>query len=518
MTVRTIAKDRSKRKIIQQLKADENQFRTTSSRYDRQKRKSERIQRADNILSQRRLSIAVEQNGPGRVKIDDRCAAESIKLFSPYLNTKAYDKMPLKLRGVRFDHIRCLIKDHQIPEDYTTGQVVENIIKKITKADETSYFSLLCTKMKSPSGSQEDKELLVGKADFMASHAWNTKFHLLISMLEQKAILFHQMHGRLPYVLMDICCLNQHELFFNCTSEREKRIELVNALDEMLKAGGEVVLCVHPWRSPLLLTRMWCIFEIYRCLALGIRVSAVVSPSDAEDLHAYVASGGELIDEVVGLNTAVATASVPADRDIISRTITKTVGFGEVNSIVHKALLQEYLEITACLSLIQQSEKNRSRDTRELIPRMATPMLQQKLSTKYATRWLAKVRGRMKGRKLEAEERQEERSATLARWEARNDNRNAAAASSLSKTRPADLPGGTDKRKSEGVARPSETKENLKAATSPSETKETSEAATPPSETRPAVRVQVMTRVVEKGKPEAAPVHWPKGPPRNALQ
>jgi hypothetical protein len=174
-----------------------------------------------------------------------------------------------------------------------------------------------------------------------------------MAMLEQKSILFHQEHGRLPYIVMDICALNQHELFFNCTSDKEKRIELVTALDEMLEAGGELVLCLHPWRSPILLTRMWCIFEIFRCLALGIKVSAVVSPGDAADIADYVHTGGKLADAVVSLDGQVATASFPADKDIISRTIQKTVGFEEINSMVHNALLREYLEIVTSLKMLR---------------------------------------------------------------------------------------------------------------------------------------------------------------------
>jgi hypothetical protein len=249
---------------------------------------------------------------------------------APY-ETEEYDKLPLKHRGVRFDFIKCLIKDHQVPEDWTTSQVVVGVIKKVTATDSNSYFSLLCKKMKDPEN--KDKGRIVGCADFMASHAWSTKFHLLMKMLEQKAILFLQDHGRLPFVLIDICCLNQHELFFNCTTEKAKRIELTNALDEMLRAGGELVLCLHPWRSPLLLTRMWCIFEIFRCLALGIDVTAVVSPEDAESIHAFVKNGGELMSEVVHIDAECATASVPTDKENISRTIKKTVGFDEVSGL-----------------------------------------------------------------------------------------------------------------------------------------------------------------------------------------
>jgi hypothetical protein len=78
---------------------------------------------------------------------------------------------------------------------------------------------------------------------------------------------------------------------------------------------------------------MWCIFEIFRCLALGIDVTAVVSPEDAESIHAFVKNGGELMSEVVHIDAECATASVPTDKENISRTIKKTVGFDEVSGL-----------------------------------------------------------------------------------------------------------------------------------------------------------------------------------------
>lgn len=239
---------------------------------------------------------------------------------------------PMEARGIRWDQLRDRLSTYAANAAWTTKDVVDRAIRPVTMTLACAYYELLLPQTG-----------CIGKPDLMVSHVWSQPFQLFVDTVGRYAHAFMDTHGRWPYVLVDFVCLNQHRLEFGCTATAVKRRELMDLLDEMLLASGALLVCIHPWDRPLVFTRVWCIFEMARCLHWKLPVVMTLPDHDVRALRQRFGRHrqgccDDLMNVLQTIDVRNATASVPTDRTAILKHIQRTTGLQSVNHCVRMAV------------------------------------------------------------------------------------------------------------------------------------------------------------------------------------
>ena len=150
----------------------------------------------------------------------------------------------------------------------------------------------------------------------------------------------------------DLCLLNQHRLMRGANDE-EKRAKLIEALRNCLVGCGHVLLCCAQgpsgvgWETPAPFVRIWCLFEIYKSLEIGVPITMQLGAEEQQEFRAALQQGGlarvnVALDKV---NAREAGATMEDDKRDILADIERTVGLDEFNERVRGALKSEYARI-----------------------------------------------------------------------------------------------------------------------------------------------------------------------------
>ena len=234
---------------------------------------------------------------------------------------------PMDQRGVRWDCLRDRLHTYASNASWTTKDVVDLAIRSVTSTLQCAYYELLLP-----------REGWTDTPDFMVSHVWSQPFQVLVHTVDRYAARFHREHSRWPYVLIDFACLNQHVLEFGCTTRTGKRLELMDLLDEMLLASGALLVCAHPWRQPKVFTRIWCIFEIARCLHWKLPLVISLASQDMDEVKRLPTNDERFVDILLAMDVGKAEASVATDRTTIMKHIRQHSGVDGVNRSVRMAV------------------------------------------------------------------------------------------------------------------------------------------------------------------------------------
>ena len=152
---------------------------------------------------------------------------------------------------------------------------------------------------------------------------------------------------------LDQFVLNQWQLTKDCTTDDEKREQLVNGLRNSLRACGSLLLCSTAgpegvgWECPAPFGRVWCLFEIHVAVMEHVRVIVRLAPKDMLEFRQALQRGGmERVKAVLAaLDARNASASVAQDKAMILGNIEATVGIEAFNSRVRGSMLAEYKRI-----------------------------------------------------------------------------------------------------------------------------------------------------------------------------
>ncbi|KAG2431288.1 hypothetical protein HYH02_013419 [Chlamydomonas schloesseri] len=141
----------------------------------------------------------------------------------------------------------------------------------------------------------------------------------------------------------------------------------VHDLSDNLRLSGRVALVVFPFPQPLVLTRVWCLFEIMTALQLDVPIKLCRSPAALEGFRSKMLAhaGGwdfsesvitpEILAEVEALDVSTAQATVPADKDMILDMIRNSIGIGDMNKQVKELFLKLLNEVKKELDEAQAS-------------------------------------------------------------------------------------------------------------------------------------------------------------------
>jgi hypothetical protein len=99
-------------------------------------------------------------------------------------------------------------------------------------------------------------------------------------------------------------------------------------------------MLLHPFDHPVVLSRAWCLFEIYTAMLVGASVQMLFAPDDEVAFFAALKAGTFGAKAVCGkVDATEATATEPDDLEMILAAIKKKIGLPAYN-----AQLQQFLE------------------------------------------------------------------------------------------------------------------------------------------------------------------------------
>jgi len=137
---------------------------------------------------------------------------------------------------------------------------------------------------------------------------------------------------KLTYLWMCFFCNNQYRILGSVSDNLEEAFE-----DNLLRIGTMVAL-LNSWDRPVYLTRIWTIYEQFKCVQLEVPVVLALTTSASEELLHELKQGTVGIQRVTDALSCVeaetAVASVKNDEDRIKALIRSEVGFEKLNSTV----------------------------------------------------------------------------------------------------------------------------------------------------------------------------------------
>ena len=96
---------------------------------------------------------------------------------------------------------------------------------------------------------------------------------------------------------------------------------------DMIKSVGSTLLILSPWHDPVLLRRVWCLFEVYNALETSAELHIQVPRSERQALaDAVVQDGDCLIQKLSNIRIENAEATVASDKDLILKVIQNSEG------------------------------------------------------------------------------------------------------------------------------------------------------------------------------------------------
>lgn len=251
---------------------------------------------------------------------------------------------------------------HQL-QGLSTRQVVEKFVKPMTATTGMSYCEQL---------QEDNKSNAVGGANVFISHSWDDEFLMVMDAVHnhfqtspgsgndlssgtqfRRSSYFKTEVGagpRLVIVWMDVFCINHHAPPVSLQDERSGQGAMWSPLDVLWCQGFPTILLVMPsWTVATVLTRSWCLLEIYQSLLQDddaerqARRAGLAGGEEAIGRTLEVAMGSDeqqrffegIIDSVRSITQDLPTkcnflqsgASSLPDKQVLQDWVDKSVGF-----------------------------------------------------------------------------------------------------------------------------------------------------------------------------------------------
>ncbi|KAG2497088.1 hypothetical protein HYH03_005082 [Edaphochlamys debaryana] len=175
-----------------------------------------------------------------------------------------------------------------------------------------------------------------GPVSYFSSHSWTYKFCDLVALLDQHYSSIPQTQGGKEFVpiyyWVDILAVTQH-----FTGDFKDHPD--SDFPGVIRASRSVLFTMHPWRSPVAPTRVWCLFEALTAVQCGVGLDVVLDMGASRDV-----STTTLASVVSSIDVRSSKATVPADRTYLLGCIEAGPGATTFNNIMRKALMANLLK------------------------------------------------------------------------------------------------------------------------------------------------------------------------------
>jgi len=270
-------------------------------------------------------------------------------------------------RGVRLESLQEICTKIeagllQLPndeKDRSHGERIrDGLVKPITDTKKCSYAEYLYGDLNTRS--------LVGKCTTFVSHPWSANFRVTVAAISQYEKNLPQ--GSPPqFYFVDYLAINQH---FPSDD--------LDELGRMVQSCDTLILMAEPWRNPVVLTRLWCIFEIAQAVLGETEIKIILPPEQEEKFQHSLKNEvmksvwvfmSKILEQIDSRN---AKASMESDiQDIRNFIQDKLGGFMKVDTMVADALRKWFLR--SALGLLENFDeaKKGSVEHAELISQVA---------------------------------------------------------------------------------------------------------------------------------------------------
>jgi len=237
--------------------------------------------------------------------------------------------------------------------------------------------SVLCTKDGKMGASYVDclrGKDHVGPANVMLSYSWGNTVEDIVDVLESYCSR-NNLNPRQTYVWICCLCVNQHRVLEDKKNGKNIPFEdFRDVFKNRVKEIKNIVALLSPWREPLYLKRVWCIFELFTADDYKCKLSIQMPKRETEDLkrsiynsRSGVKINNEIYNALAGTEIEKAEASVDSDRINILNIVNKE-GNGvteldkRVNALlrewIHTSLVEFMHELDDVVVNLQSSEKS----------------------------------------------------------------------------------------------------------------------------------------------------------------
>ena len=193
----------------------------------------------------------------------------------------------------------------------------------------------------------------VGQATHMLSYCWEYTIGDIVDTLTNYCHT-HELDPKRTYIWICCLCVNQHMVIFESEFSNYLR-----RFGERVKRIGTLLIMMAPWKAPINLTRVWCIYEIFIAHTSGCKLDIVMLLIEKSSLEQDIITEGGGINALYELfgNTKIqnAKASVEEDKLNILESIESNVGCQVLNDQVNQ-LLRGWMQ-RVLVKLVEDKEK-----------------------------------------------------------------------------------------------------------------------------------------------------------------
>ncbi|KAG2429044.1 hypothetical protein HXX76_011286 [Chlamydomonas incerta] len=180
-------------------------------------------------------------------------------------------------------------------------------------------------------------QAMFGPTTYFASHAWGYKFSELVDLLEAHYAALPDSQGGAVYVpvfyWVDILAVTQH--FSGDFKDHPD-----SNFPGVIRASRAVLFTMHPWRSPVAPTRVWCLFEALMAVeSKGVGLEVLLDTRDSADTRPQT-----LLAIVSSINVLTAQATVASDKSYIMDCISRGLGAAAFNATLKRLLRDALLD------------------------------------------------------------------------------------------------------------------------------------------------------------------------------
>ncbi|KXZ49441.1 hypothetical protein GPECTOR_21g667 [Gonium pectorale] len=184
-------------------------------------------------------------------------------------------------------------------------------------------------------------EKICGHVDYFVSHCWQYKLGDLVAMILQHYDELPETDGGRLYVpvfyWVDIFAVTQH---FTGDFKDHPDCDFPGVIRA---AKGGVLFSMAPWRNPLSVKRVWCLFEALTALSISREINLLTDPFDSTaKVDTLLPLFTRQVVDMLDVRNAEAT--VEKDRDYILALAERTLGINTFNSKLRQALHHEICE------------------------------------------------------------------------------------------------------------------------------------------------------------------------------
>ena len=139
--------------------------------------------------------------------------------------------------------------------------------------------------------------------------------------------MFSRQNLRSNYFFVDVFSMNQHDFadlgtYSESAEPPDMYDMMLDALTRSIKVPGCMLLAMVPHENSKMLTRSWCLYEIYIAWKVKAEVSCGFIPEAEQVMKQSLTKDDRFIRRMLSkINAEASSATVKADRDMILKLI-----------------------------------------------------------------------------------------------------------------------------------------------------------------------------------------------------